>query len=152
MDSIVHIAVRCGRTVKRLRLHPVCRLEVRPGIRDKLGVARMIDGLHADDGFHQPGSVVVDVFDQLGLRVCRPGDENRSGVGDRLGDRLQIVVICRRVPAPDRVCLVVNVPARMVRVHDQAFDVGRADMEYARLTVIDPDDRMIVVPAVNVFF
>ncbi len=42
-----------------LRQHPILDLKIMPGMGDELCVARMIDGLHADDDFHQLRSVLV---------------------------------------------------------------------------------------------
>jgi hypothetical protein len=49
------------------------------------------------------------------------------------------------VPAPDGVCLVMDVPGRMIRVQNESFDVRRVEMEHARFMMIDPDDGMIVM-------
>src|ERR1700730_11846893 len=40
-----------------------------------------------------------------------------------------------------------NVPGRMIRVQNEPFDVCRAEMEYARFMVIDPNDGMVVMLA-----
>ena len=53
-------------------------------------------------------------------------------------------VILRGMPAPDRVCLVVDVFGRVIRVQHEPFHVGWAEMEYACLMMIDPDSRMKV--------
>ena len=118
-----------------------------PRVRDKLGVARMIDSFHADDDLRQLGRVLVDVFDQFGLGVGWSGNQNSAGVSDRLSDRLEEVVIFRRVTGADGVCLVVNVPGRMLRMERQFFDIGRAEMKDAGLVVIDPDDCVKVMGA-----
>jgi hypothetical protein len=64
-----------------------------------------------------------------------------------LSDGVKIVVILRGVPAPDGVCLVMDVPGRMIRVQNESFDVRRAEMEHPRFVVIDPNDGMIVMLA-----
>jgi hypothetical protein len=38
-----------------------------------------------------------------------------------------------------------DMPGRMIRVQNESFDVGRAEMEYARFVVIDPNDGVIVM-------
>jgi hypothetical protein len=66
------IAEPTGKQAQRLwllRLHPIRRLEVFSGISDELRVGWMIDGFHASDDAHQLGIVVVNVLDQLGLRI-----------------------------------------------------------------------------------
>ena len=60
---------------------------------------------------------------------------------------MKIVVILGSVPAPDRVCLVMDVPGRMIRVQNESFDIRRAEMEHPRFMVIDPNDCMIVMLA-----
>jgi hypothetical protein len=40
-----------------------------------------------------------------------------------------------------------DVPGRMIRVLNESFDVGQAEMEHARFMVIDPYDGMIVLLA-----
>jgi hypothetical protein len=62
-----------------------------------------------------------------------------------MSGRVEIGLILRGVPAPDRVCLVMDVPGRMIRVQNKPFDVGRTDMKHARFMVIDPDDGVIVM-------
>jgi len=74
----------------------------------------MIDGLHADNGAHLLGAVVVNMLDELGLRISRPSDEDRTCVCDGIRDRLQIGVILRCMPAADRIRLLVNVPGWMI--------------------------------------
>jgi hypothetical protein len=130
-----------------LRRHPVLGLEVLPGVGDELPVARMIDGLYTDNDFHQPGIVLADVLDQLGLCVGGSRNENRAGVCYRLSDSLKESVILRGVAAPDGVCLMVDVLGRMIGVQNEPFHISRAEMEYACLTVIDPNDRMKVLAA-----
>ena len=79
------------------------------------------------------------------LAFAGPVTRNRAGVRYRLSDRLQEGVILRGVPAADRVGLVVDVSGRMIRVQHEPLHVGRAEMEYARFVVIDPDDRVKMV-------
>jgi hypothetical protein len=89
--------------------------------------------------------VLVNVLDQFGLGIGRPGNKNRAGVGNRCGDGLEKVVILRRVPAADGICLVVDVPGRMIRVQHQPFDIRRAEMEHPRFMVINPNDHVVVL-------
>ena len=105
----------------------------------------MVDSFHCGNALHQLGIVVVNVLDQFGLRIGWPGNQNRAGVGNRCGDGLEKVVILRRVPAADGICLVVNVPGRMIRVQHQPFDIRRAEMEHPRFMVIDLNDRVVVL-------
>jgi hypothetical protein len=64
-----------------------------------------------------------------------------------LSDSLKEGVILRGVPAPDGVCLMVDVLSRMIRMQNEPFHIGRAEMEHACFMVIDPNDRMKVMAA-----
>jgi hypothetical protein len=116
-------------------------------VGDELPVAWMIDGFDSDNNFHQPGIMLADVLDQLGLGIGGTRNENRAGVCDRLSDSLKEGVVLRGVPAPDGVCLMVDVLGRMIRVQHEPFHIGPAEMEYACFMVIDPNDRMKVMAA-----
>ena len=87
----------------------------------------------------------MNVLDQFGLCICGAGDQNRAGVRDGLDDSLKILMIRRGMSAADAIGLMMNVLGRTLRMHDKAFDVRRAEMKNARLSVIDPDDGMIVM-------
>src|SRR5262249_49679269 len=130
-----------------LRQHPIFRLEGAPGMGDELPVARMIDGFHTDDDLHQCGIMLADVFDQFGLGIGRSRNENRAGVCDRLRDSLKEGVILRGMPAPDGVCLMVDVLGRMIGVQHESLHISRAEMEHACFMVIDPNDGMKVMAA-----
>jgi hypothetical protein len=112
---------------------------------DELPIARMIHSLHTDDLLHQGRIMLADVLDHLGFRIGWSRNENCAGVCNRLGDCLKEGVILRGMPAPDRVCLVVDVFGRVIRVQHEPFHVGWAEMEYACLMMIDPDSRMKVM-------
>ena len=105
----------------------------------------MIDSFHSEDDVHQLWIVVMNMFDQFGLCVGWARDENRTGVCNRLGNGVEIIVIFCCVPATDRVCLVMNVLGWVIRVQNEPFDVYQAEMEHARLMVIDPDDGVEVM-------
>jgi hypothetical protein len=64
-----------------------------------------------------------------------------------LRDSLKEGVILRGVPAPDGVCLMVDVLGRMIGVQHESFHISRAEMEDACFIVIDPNDRMKVMAA-----
>jgi hypothetical protein len=123
-------------------------LVVQPGQdRDGNNDTEPLDGFDSDDNPHQPGVMLADVLDQLGLGIGWPRNENRAGVCDRLSDSLKEGVILRGVPAPDGVCPMVDVLGRMIRVQHEPFHIGRAEMEHACFMVIDPNDRMKVMAA-----
>src|SRR5215469_18603550 len=56
-------------TLLLLRSHQVFRLEISAGVRDERAVRRMVDRLDPLDAAHQRRVVMVDVLDELGLRV-----------------------------------------------------------------------------------
>jgi len=119
---------------------------VQPGQdRDGNNDTEPLDGFDSDDNPHQPGVMLADVLDQLGLGIGWPRNENRAGVCDRLSDSLKEGVILRGVPAPDGVCLMVDVLGRMIRVQHEPFHIGRTEMEHAGFMMIDPNDRMKVM-------
>ena len=89
--------------------------------------------------------MLADVLDQLGLGVGWPRNENRAGVCDRLRDSLKEGVVLRGVPAPDGVCLMVDVLGWTIRMQHEPFHIGRTEMEHAGFMVIDPHDRMKVM-------
>jgi hypothetical protein len=154
LDGSLAAVAGCGPVAVPLLLwrHPICGFEVRPGIADELRVVWMIDGFHAGDDVHQLRIVAVNVFDQFGLCIGWTGNENCTGIGHGLHDRVKERVIFRGVSASDRVRLVMDVPGRMIRVQDDPIDVRRAEMEYPRLVVIDPNNRVKVMLAHMVLF
>ena len=83
---------------------------------NQLRIARMVDGFDANDTLGQLGIMDANVLDQFGLCAGRSGDENRTGVCNGFGNRVEIVVIRGNVPAPDRVRFVMDMPGRMIRV------------------------------------
>ena len=115
------------------------------GMGDELPVAWMIDGFHANDNLHQPGIMLADVLDQLGLGIGWTRNENCASICNRLSDSLKEGVILRGVPTPDGVCLMVDVLGRMIRAQHESLHFGRAEMEHACFMMIDPNDRMKVM-------
>jgi hypothetical protein len=104
----------------------------------------MVDSLDPGDDFSQCGIVQANVIDEFGFCICRSGNEDGTGVCNRFGHGLKIVVIRGCVAAADRVCLVMNVLGRMVGMQDQSFDIRRIEMEHAGFTMINPDNGMIM--------
>jgi hypothetical protein len=88
--------------------------------------------------------MLVDVLDQLVFGVARPGDEKRATIRNRSDDGLKEVPIFHGVPAAQRVCLMMDMPRRVIRVQYQPFDIRRAEVEYAGFMVINPNDSVIV--------
>jgi hypothetical protein len=144
-SSIGHKRARSDQRLCFLRVHAIFRTKVFFGIGNKCRVARMIDRFHSDDDVHQLGVVMMNVLDQFCLCIGWSGDEDSPSVRNRLSDRVKIVVIFRGVSAPDGVGFVMDVPDRVVRMQNKSFDVRRAEVEYSRLMVINPNDGMVVV-------
>ena len=105
----------------------------------------MIDGFHPDDHRHPLRIVLVNVLEQLGLGVGRPGYENRARVCNRIHDGVKIIVIFRSMSASDGVGFVMDMSRRMIGMQHQSFDVRRVEMEDAGLVMVDPDDGMLVM-------
>ena len=78
----------------------------------------MVDSFHASDNFPQLGIMAVDIFDQLYLCIRWPGDQDCTGICNRFSDLMQIIGARRCMPAPDRVCLVMDMSGRIIRVQD----------------------------------
>jgi hypothetical protein len=133
----------CGSAL--LRQHPVFGFEILARMRHELGGARVIDAFHADDLLRQLRIVLADMFDQRGLGVGRAGDKDRTGIGDRLRDRMQKSMVFGGVPAADRIGLVMNVFGGIVGVQHQLLDIGRAEMKNARFAMIDPNDGVMMM-------
>ena len=107
-------------------------------VRYELPIGGMIHGLHASDLCREVRLVMLDMLREFRLCVGWPGDEDRTGVGDRFCDLLQERVVLWRVSAPDGVGLVVNVASRSVRVDDETIHLGNIEMKDPSFVVIDP--------------
>ena len=79
----------------------------------------MIDGFDASDQLHQFRIMLVNVLHEFGLGIARAGDQHRAGIGDRLDDGVQEVLVGRGVAAADRVGLVMDVLGRIIRMQNQ---------------------------------
>jgi hypothetical protein len=105
----------------------------------------MVEGFDANDDFRQLGIMEANMLDQFGLCVRRSGNEDGAGVRNRFSDRLKVLMIRRGVPASDGICLVMEMPGWMIRAKYETFNVCRAEMEYPRFAMINPDDGMIMM-------
>jgi hypothetical protein len=94
-ENVLAAALRLNESVPLalLRQHPILGLEVMSGMGDELPVAWMIDGFHADDDLHQPGIMLADVLDKLGLGIGWSRNENCASICNRLSDSLKEGVI-----------------------------------------------------------
>src|SRR5215467_7810659 len=89
--------------------------------------------------------MLTDVLIQPDLSIGGSRDEHCTSISNRLSDCLEEVVIFRAAPAPDGVCLMVDVAGGMIRVQHELFDISRAEMEHPCFMVIDPNDGMKVM-------
>jgi hypothetical protein len=104
----------------------------------------MVDRLDSGNDVHQSGIMVVDMFHELRLGVRRARDENSTGVGDRLGDSMEKILILSGVAAADGIRFVMDVPGRVMGMQHQVVDFRPPEMEHAGLMVIDPYDCVIM--------
>jgi DNA-binding transcriptional LysR family regulator len=85
-----------------LRKHPVRCIEIFSCISDELRVAWVVDRFCSGDDFRQLGFTKVNILGQFSLCIRWSRDENCAGVCDRFSDCVKIVVIRRRVSAPNQ--------------------------------------------------
>jgi hypothetical protein len=105
----------------------------------------MIDGFHRRNGVHHLGIMAVNVLHELGLCIGRAGDEDSGRAGNRLGNGLKESLILRGMSAADGVRFMMDMFGRIMRVENQLVDFARAEMKYASLVMIYPDNGMIVL-------
>ena len=60
---------------------------------DKSAIARMVHGLHSRNNVHHCWIVVVDMFHQFRLGVCRACYENRTSAFYRLDNAVKEILI-----------------------------------------------------------
>ncbi|MGD1039059.1 MAG: hypothetical protein ABR878_18270 [Roseiarcus sp.] len=77
------------------------------------------------------------------LLVRRADDQNRPGVGDRFGDLFEEVLILGGAVA-GAFLSDLKIADRAVGVDDDGVGVVGVEMENAGLTMIDPDDGVIM--------
>jgi len=96
--------------------------------------------------------MALDMLEQLVLGVRWPADQHRPGSADGLYYRVEEMLILGAVAAADRMRLVMDVAARLLRVYYRALDVIGTEMEHAGLVVIDPDYGMKVLTQVVLLY
>jgi hypothetical protein len=131
--------------LEQLRMHLIGGSEIASRVVDQSAIAWMVDRLHRHYEFHQLGIVVVDMFHQFRLCVRRPGNENRTRVGYRLGNAVEKILILCGVSAADGIRLVMDMASRVIGTQYQSVGFQTPDMKHAGLMVIDPDDGMIIM-------
>jgi len=132
-------------TSTSLRTHSVSGPEITARVGDECTIGRVVDGLNRRDPLDELGVVAVDVLDQLGLGICRTGNQYRAGGTDCTDHVLKEGVIFGGVAATDRVGFVMNVSSGMLRMHDDLVNIRGVEMKHPRFMVIDPDGSVIVV-------
>ncbi len=112
---------------------------------DERRIAWMVDRFNSRNALRLARVVLMNVLDQLGLGIGRPGDQDHLRIGNRLGNGLEVFTIFGRVSATDTIGLVMDVSCRVIRTDHQPIHLGRTEMEDAALPVIDPDDSVIMM-------
>lgn len=126
-------------------MHAVRCLEEFSGQGEQFSVAGVIERLDRSNPRRNGGLVLLEPGLELALRIRRPRDQYRSGVRQVLSNPFQESRIHGRVSAVPGVCLVMDVLVRMSASHDGGVDLRGVELEYFRLLVIDPDDRVVEV-------
>ncbi len=76
----------------------------------------MIYGFYSDNNFHQLGVVMMNMLDEIGLCTSWPRNKNSASVCNRFSHRMKVILIGGCVPAPYGVCLMMDVPRRVIRM------------------------------------
>jgi hypothetical protein len=125
-----------------LSSHPQGRLMV--GVKDptrvieELPVGRMVDCFDSGNLGMNLRRVALHVLDELRLGVGRPGNQDDSGVRHGRCHAMQEVLIFRGVPAADGTGLVVQMPGRMLRMHDAFVRFKGIEVKDPGLVMVDP--------------
>jgi len=104
----------------------------------------MVDGLDCGNPSPELRRAAFDVLEQLGLGVGRSRDQDYAGIANRCGNAFEELLIFRCVSAADDTGFVVQMTGRTIRVHRNSVGLCRIEMKDAGLTMVNPDDRMIV--------
>ena len=72
---------------------------------DQLTITRVIDRFHRRDSRCQVRLVLFDVLEQFRFCVGRAGDQDHTGIGNRLGHPLEKVVIFGGMSTPIQLAL-----------------------------------------------
>jgi hypothetical protein len=121
-------------------------------MRHQFAIGGMIQCLHSRNSRQQLRLMALDMLEQLVLGVRWPADQHRPGSADGLYYRVEEMLILGAVAAADRMRLVMDVAARLLRVYYRALDVIGTEMEHAGLVVIDPDYGMKVLTQVVLLY
>ena len=111
---------------------------------DELGVGRMIRGLDADDVRFQWPVVLVEVTEEVQLRLGRSHQKDLTVTVENAGDVPKIPVLVVGVvsdPQVDRIIVAMAVRAGRSDVRLQ--QLVRVDLDDASLFLIHPDDCML---------
>jgi hypothetical protein len=120
-------------------------LEVLASMPDQFAIRRMIDRFNTGNLLAQQRSMLLYVLDEFHLGICRPGNQNRPGIGNGVSYALIKIMILGCVATADGLRLVVKMARWIMRVKDKLVDVRNVEMKHARFAVIDPNNRMVVM-------
>ncbi len=113
-----------------MRPHAIGGFDVTAGEVEELAVGRMVSGGHPFDVRPHRRMALGEVLCEFVLLACRPDNEDRPGVGDRLGDRLE-----------ERVVLGDAMAGALLAVMDVAHGMVGADDGLVRLLDIEMEIR-----------
>jgi hypothetical protein len=105
-----------------------------------LGVIGRFDALDLD---HHAGMDALDVLDEFVLLAGRPDDQDRLGVGDRLGHLFEKALVFGEA-APGALLAALEIAHGMLGVDDDLVGVFAAEMENAGQAMVDPDDGVVL--------
>jgi hypothetical protein len=109
----------------------------------ELGVRRMIGGLDARNlGFQRP-VVLVEVAEEVQLRLGRSHEKDLTVTVEGAGDLAKVLLLVVGVVPDTQIDLVgVAMDVRAGRIDVRLTDVVGVDLDDPSLFVIDPDDGM----------
>ena len=104
-----------------------------------LGWSAEFDALDLD---HHARMDALDVLDEFVLLAGRADDQNRLGVGDRLGDLFEKGLVFGETMA-GAFLSALELTDRVVGVDDDFVGVFGAETEYAGQAMVDPDNGVV---------
>jgi 23S rRNA pseudouridine955/2504/2580 synthase len=108
---------------------------------EKLAVGWMVAGFDPFDMRLDCRMLLRDEFGELVLLFARAENKDRAGVSNRLGDGLEVLAVLR-YPVSRALLATMDVADRVIRPDDSLVRLIDAEVENARLLVVDPNDRV----------
>ena len=125
-------------------MHPVIGLE--EGARQcyECAIAWVIEGLDAGNPLAKMRLRLLNIGNELGLGIRRACNKYRAGLGDRLRDALEELVVNRRMAAVTGIRFMVNMLIGMRTADGCVIDIRSVELKHLGLAVINPYHHMIV--------